>query len=546
MRILDSMTRRQALGSLAAASVAVGSAACTPNSGGNRPGEPGPTTDGRTGVTLPTYQKRVGAEPDLPGTADGVPDAFFSFPREPKPVSSAVPGSGGTVTALMPVAAPLPADLDKNAWWQGLNERLGVTLDITMGQDYPAKVATVLAGQDLPDLFHLPPDTPRLPDALEANFEDLTEHLAGDAVLDYPNLASLPPYMWETTVYRGAIRAVPPGNVVAAPTWLARQDILDSVGVSTSDATDEESLIDLFKEVTDPRTNQYAIGAAYYLVDLLTTVYRAPNQWSESSGRFTHMYETDEFKAGLEFARRLVAEEVVHPDAFGSISATSLFKGGKLVFQAWGGVGYRGLLREGIPNFKLGILTVPGADGGVGAQRLGTGTFRLCTIAKQDSPDRVRELLRILDYLATPFGSEEYLYQKFGTEGTHFTWDDELEVPIATDQLNGERMNVSYLASQPYELFDPGFSEVTKVVHDHFSTVVPEGFRDPAASLYSESFDKQMSTLTTNATDIINQILQGRVEVSAWDAAVDEWRSGGGDTIRGEFEASFAELNEES
>lgn len=546
MTTLQNMTRRQALGGLAAAGVAVGVAACSPDGGGSPPAGTDPTAQGRAGVQLPTYKKRVGAEPDLPGTTDGVPDAFFSFPKEPLPVSTDVPGSGGTVTVLMPVAAPLPADMDKNAWWQGLNERLGVTLDVTMGQDYPAKVATVLAGQDLPDLFHLPPDTPRLPDALEANFEDLTEHLSGDAVLDYPNLASLPSYMWETTVYRGAIRAVPPGNVVAAPTWLARQDVLESVGATTSDAVDEESLIDLFKEVTDVRANQYAMGSAYYLVDLLTTVYRLPNQWRESDGRFTHMYELDEFKSGLEFARRLVTEEVVHPDAFGSISSTALFKGGKLIFQAWGGVGYRGLLREGIPDFKLGILTVPGVDGGVGAQRLGTGTFRLCTIAKQDSPERVPELLRILDHLATPFGSEEYLYQKFGTEGTHFTWDDSLEVPVATDQLNGERMNVSYLASQPYELFDPGFSDVTKVVHDHFSTVVPEGHRDPAASLYSETFDKQMSTLTTNATDVINQILQGRAEVSAWDAAVEEWRSGGGDTIRGEFEASFAELNEDS
>lgn len=38
-----------------------------------------------------------------------------------------------------------------------------------------------------------------------------------------------------------------------------------------------------------------------------------------------------------------------------------------------------------------------------------------------------------------------------------------------------------------------------------------------------------------------NDILQGREPVSAWDDGVATWKSGGGDTIRDEFQAAMEE-----
>ena len=63
-------------------------------------------------------------------------------------------------------------------------------------------------------------------------------------------------------------------------------------------------------------------------------------------------------------------------------------------------------------------------------------------------------------------------------------------------------MNVSYLASPPYELFDPGQSDITKSMHAHYVTVIPEGHRNPAASLYSATADKVSATLTRKVTDV--------------------------------------------
>lgn len=532
-------------GGLAVAAATAGSVvACRNDEGGG--GSPGGEGDPSSGITLPTYRKLEPVTPDLPGDADGVPDAFFTFGKDPTAVTSEVPGSGGTVTSMLGLAGSAPPPgVDKNAWWKGLNERIGVDLDITMvADDYNAKVSTVIAGGDIPDLVQMP-KLPRLPEMLESQFEDLTEYLSGDAVLDYPCLASLPEYMWRTTTYRGGIRAVPPGNIVGQPTWTTRADVLEGVGADISVATDADQVLALFQELTDAKSNQYAIADPGGLRNLVATMYGAPNLWQEDGGHFSHQYESDEYRAGLEYAAKLWDAGVIHPDAFGGANGPELFRGGKVAFFAWGGVGYRSLLRAGIPDLKLGFWGPPKAEGGgVGAKRLGTGTYQLCAIRKQDSPDRVRELLRILNYFATPFGSQEYLYLKFGEEGTHWTWDEELSAPVGNQAISSERINVSYFASAPYELFDPGDQDVTEAMHAHQVETIGAGLRNAAASLYSSTDDQVGATLTANVDDVANNVIQGRASLSDWDTAVDEWRAGGGDTIRGELEQAHAEVNE--
>jgi hypothetical protein len=69
--------------------------------------------------------------------------------------------------------------------------------------DYITKLATVMAGNDLPDIMMIPGVTAQNPGIayvtqfLEAKAADLTPCLAGDAAKDYPNLAALPSFAWK-------------------------------------------------------------------------------------------------------------------------------------------------------------------------------------------------------------------------------------------------------------------------------------------------------------------------------------------------------------
>ncbi len=212
------------------------------------------------------------------------------------------------------------------------------------------------------------------------------------------------------------------------------------------------------------------------------------------------------------------------------------------MFQ-WGGVGYRGLLRENIPGLRLGFWAPPLAEGGgIAPKRLGTGTYKLCGIRKQESKDRVRELLGVLNLLAAPFGSAEYQLIKFGVEGEHFGWDETLRAPLINTNYGEQKIDVGYLASAPYELFDPGHPEATREMYRHQQETIPTGFTDASIGLYSETFDKSGIALNQAVDDTGNNVIQGRAGLDAWDKAVAAWKAAGGDRMRTEYEQGYAEL----
>ena len=64
-----------------------------------------------------------------------------------------------------------------------------------------------------------------------------------------------------------------------------------------------------------------------------------------------------------------------------------------------------------------------GHDGSPGSNLLGPGNFGW-VVLKKASPDRVKELLGIMNYLASPIGSEEFVLTKFGVEGADWKYDE--------------------------------------------------------------------------------------------------------------------------
>src|SRR5699024_11727336 len=87
-----------------------------------------------------------------------------------------------------------PPGLGENAYYDAVNERLGATLDfqVSDGNAYADKVQTVLASpKDVADWMVIPSwNIPtRFIEGVGNVFQDLTDHLAGDAIHDYPNLA---------------------------------------------------------------------------------------------------------------------------------------------------------------------------------------------------------------------------------------------------------------------------------------------------------------------------------------------------------------------
>lgn len=507
----------------------------------------GPTGRGEVqgaGVQLPTYRALDAVRPDLPGDALGVPNCYLSYPRPAVPVTREKPGRGGTITALLNQEVHAPAPMDRNAWWQGLNERLGTTLamQIVPGSDYLAKLTATVAGGDLPDIVRFPIDFPRLPEVLEAMCEDLTEHFSGDAVLDHPGLANLSTTSWRSMVQNGRIRGMPGQNIVGSGTWIVRGEITSRLGLSLTPGNADE-VLELAKAVTDRSSGQFAFGVpSHVLTALGCTMWNSPHNWGEVDGKFVKNEETDEFAAALEWAAKVWQAGVMHPDSFATINSPGLFQSGKLVFYNWGGIGWGQMLNKQFADLDMQFMLTPShAGGGPGHQRLGPGITGLVAIRKQQDPARVREIIDVINFLASPLGSAEELYVRWGEEGTHHTWDDKLRTPVLNDTGIGQiARETAYIGCNPYVIFNPGYAETSRKFHELEKIVIKNGRSDASLGLYSSTNSTQGPTLTRTLNDGINQIMQGRRPMSDLATVVDEYRKAGGDRIRGEYEEAFA------
>jgi len=136
------------------------------------------TASGAGSPSLPTYAPIQGPKPDLAGNEDGLQDGYFTYPKNPFKSVTQTPGLGTDVTAMTRDAGGPPPPLDQNAAWQAVNKQLNANmkLQIISPADYQARVATVMAGGEPPDLMYFMTGTqvtPGLPEYLKASFADL-------------------------------------------------------------------------------------------------------------------------------------------------------------------------------------------------------------------------------------------------------------------------------------------------------------------------------------------------------------------------------------
>ncbi len=538
---------------LKAASAVMLASACTPTAPASAP--TAQVASGR--VKLPTHVPFNGPKPDFAGSADGIaPAAYVSYPRNPQKSVPQPPGKGGDVTALMYTTQAAPTPTESNAAWQQVNKELGVRMQFPIIQlaDYNAKLNTTIAGQNLPDVFSLGTGNGaavlNLPAFLESQIADLTPHVSGDAVKEFPNLANLPPYAWPNAVFNNKIFAVPvPRTSISASIMFAKGKLLDTVG--GIQFKDKDDFVAKLKQLTGS-SNQWGLGAtsgapnggipgiATYFLES----FGAPNVWRESGGKLTKDWETDEFKAAIDFVRSLWQLGVVHPDsptATVNQAAQNFYAGRTALWSNGFTIGDVAWNRANAQDaaFNMRALAPFSPDGkSKPVHYLGSGAA-LLTVIKKAPPERVKELLGILNYLSAPFGTAEFLLIWYGIEGTEFDFDANGN-PVVSQKGQPDLFipwpNVGSPASVLYDALSP---EYARVMHPDASAIQALGIQNPAVGLYSKTNAERASALNQTMGDGFVDIIFGRSDMSRFDQLVKDWRSQGGDQIRSEFEQAL-------
>jgi putative aldouronate transport system substrate-binding protein len=514
----------------------------TPASAGSGAG----SAKGKIPASVPIQD---GPKADLAARADGVDAGYFTFPQAQFKSVKDKPGNNEDVTLMTNLIQGAVVALDQNSAWQAVNADMGLTVRQRLygSADYRNGLNTTIAGGDLPDTIYNPPQKyiANLPAFLQAQCADLTPYIGGDAVKDYPNLANLPTSAWPLTVFNNKIMAVPVasgGLRSNAPIMFARWGDLDQAGITKITSVDEFTAA--AKQLNNPNGNRWALGANK-LANWFVQVYGGPNNWRESGGKFTKDWETPEFKEAVAYHRSLWDAGLFHPDsaALSGSPAGAQYYAGRFVLSAYASWSSyqttwdRMLATD--PNSKPRALAPFKADGsGRAPQFLGSGGTGIVAL-KKASPDRIKELLGILNYLAAPVGTTEQLLLQYGVEGADFTRDGNGN-PVPTPQsLQDLAVPWKYISAPPDFLYSATSADYVSVAHqtqtEHFAVNMP----DPSVGLYSATDGSKGAILRTTFNDSLAELLFGKRPVSGMDDLVKDWRTNGGDKIRAEYEQAF-------
>jgi putative aldouronate transport system substrate-binding protein len=490
---------------------------------------------------------------------EGVPTAYTQYP-EPFASVDGVPGNGSEVSMLTLSYSPPPTPHDENTYWTGLEERLGVTwnADVTPISGYNEKIATVFAGGDLPDLFYLLPSTSRpvIYEAMEQGaFHDLTDFVTSDAIQEYPNLAAIPEYLWDAVRFNGRVWGFPKPVLRNNDPTYYRKDFADTLGAELTDAQSVmDFLVGVSKEDPDGNGSDDTFGLAPFggAWDsfMINQMFRVPYGWRlNDDGTLTNAIETEEYKQALAFARELYELGGYHPDAANLTveQSVDLMKSGRTGMgqngfaAVFGANGFLHNVNEVVPEAVVEPVVLPGHDGGEGVTYRTPGYFGLTAISAEAAQDeeRLKELLRVLNYLFAPFGSEEFTYLSYGEIGVH---SDEAEG--GGYQLNekglADRSALVYPFLSENYFFYPGLEGEAERAQKFNEEMAKVAIGNPTAGYYSEAAAETGAQTSQLIADKYTEIVTGRAELDTWDQVVEEWRSRGGDDQRREYEEAIA------
>jgi putative aldouronate transport system substrate-binding protein len=502
------------------------------------------------GSSIPTYVPYTGVKPDLPAGEHGVPAGFYHYPSNPVTFTSGVPGKGGKLN-IMTQATSIATPEDKNSWWQGINKALGVDIQLhfTPSADYLQKFQVTIAG-GLQDDIALWQTVANTPGVLAKDFCDLTPYLAGDAIKEYPGLASIPTATWQyIPTINGKIWGIPQPRNPAGNIASTRGDLLEKFGIKENSPVlnSGQEFLDLCKQLTDKKGGKYAIGEQpnSWVLAAMLEMMEAPNLngWAQTGGKFTSVNEMDQMKDAITQVKTMWDAGYIHPDSFTTPGQNFTWWSGGITtiyFQNVAGWGYANTY----PDWNMGVIILPKWNGGGAARKnLGLPGYGAFAAFKKADDARIKELLAICNYIAAPFGTKEYLLINYGVENVDYTIKD--GDPIKTDKGKTETPSgLSYVGGQSgASLYFPGNKALVDVAHEHLTKVLPTGYADPTWGLYSETNSTKGATANKTLSDASADIIQGRKSISDWDDLVSSWRKAAGDAMRSEYEEAYANSN---
>jgi putative aldouronate transport system substrate-binding protein len=508
---------------------------------------------------FPTYvQFTGGPKPDFHLDDPLYSDAYENFPSTTFKALQEAPGSGGKVNALVAAYFPSPTPYDLNSTWQAVNQALNVDMrmNIIPGADYRLAFATMMTSDDLPDIMHLSTAgyavAPSLPVFFKSKCADLTPYLSGDAAKDYPYLAAIPTPAWWNSL------SVVDGQLFLVPIHRPMFSIQPRGGnfFRNVDMWDQElgqnyvpksaEFKRALTQLNRPNEGRWAIGNVgsndtLFGLGGYTQMFNAPNIWRlDSFGKLTRDRETEEYKAAVSFVRDLFSAGLFHPDSPTLARSRESFVAKKFAVSLEGqGNSYIDFWQQGLqqnPPTRFAMLPPWAAQSGQKPITFLGTAFISMNAFKKASPDRIKELLRIVNFLASPFSSQEALLLSYGIKDQDYTLDDKGNPRPSPDGVGrAGYVPWRYLGQHPWVTYQAGLPGYAQASHEAEKATLPLGIDDPTNGLYAPSQYTKGAAADVAFNDGVRDIMLGRRGMGEYDQLVSDWRTAAGDQIRKEL-----------
>lgn len=548
------MSRRGFLGAAAGTAGAVAAAPLLAACGSPAASKAGATSKSQLQGVLPTYSPHPlsGMTPDFPSVNGSTP-GYLNYPTNLVRTVSGIPGSGGSYTAVAPYWGSIPRT-NGNTYYEALNKALGATLNLqpTNGNNISTTLPPLFAGHQLPDWITVPSwaEPPGFGQATQAQLADLTPYLAGDKVKEYPNLAAISSQGWQTGIWNGKIYGIP---AVVQPFSVGvylyyRADILDKLGIGTPNVKSAADLLALGKEINDPKGKRWAFDDIWgYLSQPFNAGGPIPGWTTNDKGDLITTLETDAIIESMNWARQLFQQGLVHPDAVAGNSATNknrFWAGQTVIYPDGNGAWNNGDVVSGQAankNYRRMAFDFFSADGtSAPAIPLAPPTEYVSYFNKNLKPDQIKELLRIANYMAAPFGSAEYTLVNYGAQGTDYTMTSTGPVLTATGNKDVDAVAAYLLVSPNSVTSNPGTPDVTKAYSQWQQKNAKYAYKP---LFYSMNITVPNNLATANTFGpftttpfIMYNVIRGRASIADYKSTLNEWLRNDGNKLKAFYE----------
>lgn len=542
------VSRRRALQiatvGVGAAAAAGGLAAC----GGSSEGGSG-SSEGREFVP-PTVREADPIDGLMTSDVEGVVPVMVGAPTEFVQSVEEVPGDGNPLKTFQILWGAPPAGRDNNEVWKQLEKNLGVSelsIDLVPYATYSDKLATTLASGELPDLLYLQSYDVNAARAIsDGAFAELNEFLEGDAILEYPNIATTPESVWRTSSRNGVLYGIPQPAGPVHNIATVRLDALKLVG--TDEVPDNANdLKDLFLEMAKIGEigGRQVWGHGVMNAHNFEPAHDIGQKYQIVDGKVTHKYLTPNFEEHLGWMSELWKGGFFHPDAL-SGADPGLFSQGQVLHEYASFGGFYQLPQGGginealkaVPEAEFLHYAMPSVNGGTGvhAQSMGWADIICIPSALQGEPERIKELLRICNYYRSPINSTERLFLQHGIEGRQWEWGEGKRVtPIEGAPAETDMMWLGLLGDPIYQVPEAN-ADIAQNVMETYEAAISSGETNELDGLFNEAESRNAAKLQQLYEEYFNGIVSGRRPLSDVENFRKEWLAGGGQEVLDEFE----------